>query len=68
MQVEYLSVPVVDDEKNKDVLSKTFNGKWPVLELQDGACISETLAIAKFFSDNKLNFYGPNQSHKAQIN
>jgi glutathione S-transferase len=50
------------------VLSKSFNGKWPVLELQDGTCVSESLAIAKFFSDNKLNFYGPNASHKAQIN
>jgi glutathione S-transferase len=68
MQVEYLSIPVVNNEKSQEVLNKTFNGKWPVLELQDGTCVSESLAIAKFFSDNKLNFYGPSASSKAQIN
>ena len=66
MQVEYISIPVNEDSEH---LTKSFNGKWPVLELEDGTThISEALSIARHLSENKLGFYGPDASQKARIN
>lgn len=39
-----------------------------MLQLQDGkTCISESLSIAKFLSNNKYGFYGPDLMERAQI-
>ena len=38
-----------------------------MLELEDGkTCISEPLSIARVLSNNKLGFYGPDASTRAQ--
>jgi len=47
-------------ENEQDILSKSLKGKLPILELDDGKTyISEPISIARVFSNNKLNFYGP---------
>ena len=59
MSVELLVVPCT--EKEADILENSHTGRYPLLELEDGKTfLSEPLSIAKWFSNNKLNFYGPN--------
>jgi len=63
MQVDYLSVQAT--EKDED---KSFTGSFPVLELDDGETrLSESLSIARYLSQDKLGFYGPDKSQKALI-
>lgn len=52
-----------------ELASKSVTGRFrfPVLEM-DGSHITETLSIAKFFAENKLNFYGPDRIQHAKIN
>lgn len=49
-------------------MPKSFTGKLPFIELEDGkTCLTEPLSIAKFFSSNKYNFYGPDEIERAQV-
>ena len=37
-----------------------------MLELEDGVtCICESISIARFMSNNKYNFYGPDSANRA---
>lgn len=59
MSIEYLTV-TVDPEKDTHIIDQTDNGKLPVLLLEDGVTyLNEPLSIARVFSNNKFNFYGP---------
>jgi glutathione S-transferase len=49
MEVEYLSVPV-DASKDTAIVQKSLTGKFPMLELPDKSCISESLSIARYIS------------------
>ena len=63
MQVEYLSVQAT--EKDEDL---SLTGSFPVLELDDGQTrLSESLSIARYLSQDKLGFYGPDKASKAQV-
>jgi len=50
-----LQVPTVEidlqagEHKASEFLSKNMNGQIPVLELDDGSCISESIAICRYF-------------------
>ncbi|MFA0086700.1 glutathione S-transferase N-terminal domain-containing protein [Vibrio sp. 10N.261.51.F12] len=49
---------------------KSVNGKVPLLELDDGVCIAETIAICRYFNDitpNELNLFGSTPLEQAQI-
>jgi len=59
MGVEFLCKKV-NPEKDTHILEETNNGKLPILLLEDGVTfLNEPLSIAKFFSNNKFGFYGP---------
>ena len=61
MEVEYLSVTVSD--KDTTLLNKSLTGNFPVLELTDEkTCICEPLSIARYLSNGKLGFYGPDEA------
>ena len=63
MQVEYLSVAATENDE-----SKSLTGSFPVLELDDGETrLSESLSIARYLSQDKLGFYGPDRAQKAMI-
>ena len=67
MSVEY-KVVKVDKEKDTKLFNKSFNGKFPILELHDGKTyLCEPLSIAKYLSNNKHGFYGPGQSEKVLV-
>jgi glutathione S-transferase len=63
MEVEYLTV-VLDPSVKKDLeqIEKLKSNvplcRFPVLEIGQ-SYISESLSVAKYFSNNKLGFYGP---------
>ncbi|MBD1575557.1 glutathione S-transferase [Vibrio sp. S11_S32] len=40
----------------EEYLAKSINGKVPMLELNDGTCISETVAICRYIAQQKQNF------------
>ena len=64
----------VDIEKGEN-LTPEFNArnpmkKVPVMELDDGTCIAETMAICRFFEENYPDapkLLGDNALEKAQI-
>ena len=66
MEVEYLSVPL-NTEKDTVIMQKSLTGKFPLLELPDKSCICEPLTIARFLSEGKYGFYGPDSCQKAQV-
>jgi len=66
MEVEYLSVTVAPTDE--ELLKKSMNGKFPVLELKDEkTTLCEPLSIARFVADGKLGFYGPDLVTKSQV-
>ena len=65
MSVEYHTV-VIDEQKDSKLMKKSFTGKFPVLELQDGkTCLSEPLTIAKYLARDNHSFYGTNICNQA---
>lgn len=59
LSVEVLRVPV-EEKDSEDILENSHNGRLPLLLLEDGTTyISEPLSIARWFSNNKQGFYGP---------
>ena len=59
LSVEVLRVPVAEID-SEEILENSHNGKLPLLLLEDGTTyISEPLSIARWFSNNKQGFYGP---------
>ena len=49
-QVEYVEVDITQGaHKHEAFIAKNMNGQIPVLELADGTCISESIAICRYF-------------------
>lgn len=48
---------------------KSVNGKVPMLELDDGTCISETIAICRFFAEhqNDTSLFGTTPAEKGLV-
>jgi hypothetical protein len=81
MEIECITVKVDANDKKNDQLieklkSKTPMGRfrWPVLEVSDADSgrgeplyISEALSIAKFWSQDKCGFYGPDPLERAKV-
>lgn len=52
LEVEYIQVPLASGgHKAPDFLAKNPLGQLPTLELDDGTCISETVAICRYFEE-----------------
>ena len=50
IEVERVSVDLqAGEHKTPEFLEKNMNGQIPVLELDDGTCISESIAICRYF-------------------
>ena len=50
IQIERVSVDLqANEHKTPEFLQKNMNGQIPVLELDDGTCISESIAICRYF-------------------
>lgn len=69
MSVEYLTVELdPNNKKDQEIIAKSFTGKLPMLLLEDQQTyLCEALSIARYFSSDKMNFYGPNPGSKAQV-
>src|SRR5580698_7312019 len=57
------------EHKAPEFLQKNSLGQLPVLELDDGTCISESLAICRYFEElhPEPNLFGANAIERAQI-
>ncbi|WNC73878.1 glutathione S-transferase N-terminal domain-containing protein [Thalassotalea psychrophila] len=52
IELESIQVDIIKGENlQADFLSKNPRGLLPVLELEDGTCIDETMAICRYFED-----------------
>lgn len=69
--VERVALNVRDGDNLADSFKhKSVNGKVPVLELDDGTTICESVAICRYFDEefsNDLNLFGGNQHERAQV-
>ena len=69
--VERVALNVRDGDNLADSFKqKSVNGKVPVLELDDGTTICESVAICRYFDEefsNDLNLFGGNQRERAQV-
>lgn len=54
---------------NAEYQEKSVNGKVPMLELDDGTCISETIAICRFFAEkhNDTSLFGTTPEEKGLV-
>lgn len=70
-EVERVALNVRDGDNLADGFkSKSVNGKVPLLELEDGTTICESVAICRYFDEtfpNKLALFGANSLERAQI-
>lgn len=58
----------MDKSKDVDIVSKSIAGSFPILQLEDGeTCLSESLSIARYLSNGKYGFYGPEILQKAKV-
>lgn len=61
VEVDRVQVNVREGENlTTEYLEKSVNGKVPMLELDDGTTISETVAICRYFANEKgdLSLFG----------
>ncbi|MBR9787434.1 MAG: glutathione S-transferase [Vibrionaceae bacterium] len=69
--VERVAINVRDGDNLADTFKqKSVNGKVPVLELDDGTTLCESVAICRYFDEeftNDLNLFGGNQLERAQV-
>ncbi|BDR16411.1 glutathione S-transferase [Vibrio sp. STUT-A11] len=69
--VERVALNVRDGDNLADTFKqKSVNGKVPVLELDDGTTICESVAICRYFDEeftNDLHLFGSNQRERAQV-
>ncbi len=69
--VERVALNVRDGDNLLDSFKqKSVNGKVPVLELEDGTTLCESVAICRFFDEefsNNLYLFGSNQRERAQV-
>lgn len=57
------------DNLTPEYQEKSVNGKVPMLELDDGTCISETIAICRFFAEhqNDTSLFGTTPAEKGLV-
>lgn len=58
------------DNLSDDYRAKSANGKVPLLELDDGTYLSETVAICRYFDEtypNELNLFGASVLGRAKV-
>ncbi|MGR5176531.1 glutathione S-transferase family protein [Vibrio mediterranei] len=58
------------DNLSDDYCAKSANGKVPLLELDDGTYLSETVAICRYFDEtypNELNLFGESVLGRAKV-
>ncbi|GAL30889.1 glutathione S-transferase [Vibrio variabilis] len=58
------------DNLDQGYQDKSVNGKVPLLELDDGTHLSETVAISRYFDEitpNDLNLFGQNTVERAKV-
>ncbi|WP_426415724.1 glutathione S-transferase family protein [Aestuariirhabdus sp. LZHN29] len=70
VEVDYLQVDITQGEnRSAEFRSKNPWGKVPVLELDDGTCISESIAICRYFEElqPEPSLMGESPLEKAQI-
>ncbi|EGQ7683408.1 glutathione S-transferase [Vibrio parahaemolyticus] len=69
--VERIALNVRDGENlAEDFKQKSVNGKVPLLELDDGTTICESVAICRYLDEafeNDLDLFGANQLERAQV-
>ncbi|MCR9985349.1 glutathione S-transferase [Vibrio antiquarius] len=69
--VERIALNVRDGENlAEDFKQKSVNGKVPLLELEDGTTICESIAICRYLDEafeNNLALFGANQLERAQV-
>ncbi|EGQ9598551.1 MULTISPECIES: glutathione S-transferase [Vibrio] len=69
--VERIALNVRDGENlAEDFKQKSVNGKVPLLELEDGTTICESVAICRYLDEafeNDLALFGANQLERAQV-
>ncbi|HHF2995602.1 TPA: glutathione S-transferase [Vibrio diabolicus] len=69
--VERIALNVRDGENlAEDFKKKSVNGKVPLLELEDGTTICESVAICRYLDEafeNNLALFGANQLERAQV-
>ncbi|MDV6250324.1 glutathione S-transferase [Vibrio sp. EA2] len=69
--VERVAINVRDGDNLAETFKqKSVNGKVPVLELDDGTTLCESVAICRYFDEefsNDLNLFGGNQRERAQV-
>ena len=64
---EWVELDILANETHtKEFLKKNPNGKRPLLELDDGRCLSESNAILKYLGDGS-EFYSGDAYKKAKI-
>ena len=70
-----LDIPMVEvdiakgENRSTDYLSKNPLGKMPLLELDDGSCIAESMAICRYFEElhPEPPLFGRNALERAQV-
>jgi glutathione S-transferase len=70
VNVKYVQIDIEGRENlTPEFQAKSMKGKIPVLELDDGTCISETMAICRYFEELFPDplLLGETPLHKAQI-
>ncbi|WP_045495797.1 glutathione S-transferase [Vibrio hyugaensis] len=70
-EVERVALNVREGDNLTDVFkTKSVNGKVPLLELEDGTTICESVAICRYLDEafeNDLSLFGTNQLERAQV-
>ncbi|TVO32163.1 glutathione S-transferase family protein [Vibrio algivorus] len=70
VEVDRVQLNVREGENlTSEYLEKSVNGKVPMLELTDGTCISETIAICRFFAEhqNDTSLFGTTPAEKGLV-
>jgi glutathione S-transferase len=70
IEIEHVRVPIMKRaHKAPEFLQKNSLGQLPVLELDDGSCISESIAICRYFEELKPEpaLFGTGALGRAQV-
>ena len=70
LEVEYVPVDITKGENlTAEFRTKDVNAKVPVLELDDGSCIAESVAIQRYFEELQPEpaLFGRNPLERAQV-
>lgn len=70
LELEFVNIDVrLGEQKSPEFLARNPSGKIPVLELDDGTCIGETVAICRYLEsiEPTPNLFGESPLETAQI-